>query len=76
MGIQENMAVHQVAVQQAQEALNMAIKQVAIDQAALDAIQPHVSLWQEVNAMASNMSGGVADDLRAVVARAYALLGV
>lgn len=75
MSIQDQITADQNAVAEAEAALSAAKDKLAADQAALDAIAPHLSLWQEVEACADSMSGGIESDLRAIVARAKALLG-
>jgi hypothetical protein len=76
MGIMENVAADHVAVAAAQAALDTATAQLAKDQAALDAAQPHVSLWEEVVAEADKLGADVAAPFAALAARAKALLGL
>jgi hypothetical protein len=76
MGITESIAADQAAVAAAQTALDTANAQLAKDQAALEAAQPHVSLWEEVVAEAEKLGADVAAPFAALAARAKALLGV
>jgi len=76
MGIMENVAADQAAVAAAQAALDTANAQLAKDQAALDAAQPHVSLWEEVVAEADKLGADVAAPFAALAARAKTLLGL
>ena len=74
MTIQENIAADQSSVAEAQAALDAANAKLASDQDALAAVQPHLSLWQEVEECAATWTGDVQADLRAIVAKARALL--
>ena len=74
MTITEQLAADKDAVEAAQAALDTANTQLTKDQAALDAIAPHISLWDEV---ASKVNAHNLEEIFAdVIARARALLGV
>lgn len=67
----------------AQSAVDADNERLAADTAARDAIQakidaaaPHLSLWQEVQAEASQVGGELEARLMSIVARGRALLGV
>lgn len=74
MTITEQLLADQQAVQAAQAALDAAADQLARDQAAMAALAPHISLWDEV---ASKINAHNLEEIFSdVVARARALLGV
>lgn len=76
MGLAETIAADQAAVAAAQAALDSANAQLATDQAALDAVQPHLSLWQEIEAYAATLGGDVESTIKSFSDRAKALFGL
>ena len=74
MTLTEQLAADQQAVQVARADLEAATERLAKDQAAMDAIAPHIGLWDEVAAkMNAHNLESIFED---VVNRARALLGV
>lgn len=54
-------------------AIAAATQQLAADQATFDAAQPHISVLEELEAYANNVSGDAVDAFRATIAKALAL---
>lgn len=56
----------------------LAADQAALDaaKAALAAVEPHLTLWQEVEATAAKWGGEAEAELKSIFERAKALLGV
>lgn len=75
MSLQDQIAVDQQAVVDAQAALDAANAKLAQDQAALAALQPHLSMWQEVEATAKKYGGEVESEFMALVSKARDYLG-
>jgi hypothetical protein len=76
MALTDQIAADQQAVADAQAALEAAQAKLAQDQAALDALQPHLSMWQEVEATAKKYGGEIESEFTALAARARQMLGV
>jgi hypothetical protein len=67
------MAITQADLDNDKAAVEAAQKKLADDQAAFDAIQPHLSVLAEIEALAFQFSGDTALQLSALVAKARAL---
>jgi hypothetical protein len=74
--ITETIAADQQAVTSAQDALDSANAQLAADQAKADALAPHLSLWQEVEAEAAKYGAEAAAAFASLAARAKALFNL
>ena len=72
----DNIAADQEAVATAQAVLDAANAQLAKDQAALNAVQPHLSLWQEVEAYAASLGTEAEATIKTFSDRAKALFGL
>ena len=76
MSLADTLAADQLAVAQAQAALDAACAKVAADQAAIDAAQPHLSIWQEVEAYAATLGTEAESTIKSFSDRAKALFGL
>lgn len=76
MSLQDQIAADQQAVADAQAVLDAANAKLAQDQAAFDALQPHLSMWQEVEATAKKYGGEIETEFMSLVDRAKALLNI
>jgi len=74
VSIQDDIAADQAAITAAQAALDAAHAKMAVDQAALSAIQPHLSMWDEVVTEAEKLGADIAAPILALAAQAKTLL--
>ena len=73
---QTAVAAAQAALDAAQEALDASTSQLAVDQAALDALAPHVGLWSEIESYASTLGTVAEAIIKGFSDRAKSLLGL
>ena len=76
MALLDQIEADKAAVAAAQDSLNQANAKLAADQAQLDALEPHVSLWQEVENYAAAIGGDFESALKGFAARGKALVGL
>lgn len=75
MSPQEQIAADQAAVQAAQAVLDAANAKLAEDQAVLDALQPHLSVLDEIEAYAIAHINEDEQEIHRLIAKARALFG-
>ena len=76
MGLADTIAADQQAVADAQAALDAANAKLASDRAQLDAVAPHLALWEEVETYAASLGADVEATFKSFSDRAKSLLGV
>jgi hypothetical protein len=76
MSLSDQIAADQQAVADAQAALDAANAKLAEDQAAYDAAQPHLTMWQEVEATAKKYGGEIETEFMSLVAKARAFINL
>jgi hypothetical protein len=73
MTLTEQSAADAQAVIDAQAALDAVVAKAAASASALAAVQPHLSLWQEVEAEAAKLDDGMQAEFATIIAHARAL---